>query len=303
MSKTRDKANTPQTNFSSTGIDDNATSTAVTLDSSGNVLIGNSTGASNVEGIALRKGSTTNIVRDGGGALLVNRLTDDGDIVLFYKDTTKVGSIGVDNSDNLFISGNSTHAGFEFGSSSIVAYKNGTSPDNAISLGGGAQRFANLYLGGSVYLGGTTSANALDDYEEGTWTPTYGGSTTNPTVTYGFQGGNYTKIGRMVIAQCLIRGQATAQGSGVLIIEGLPFAAKSTSGYQGTGSIGYSINWNADNAPALCVVESGASYILLRTYSSDDPRDGASTTIDAGDLNTSSTTSNYTILSVAYETA
>jgi len=42
MSKTRDKANTPQTNFSSTGIDDNATSTAVTIDSSGQVGIGTS---------------------------------------------------------------------------------------------------------------------------------------------------------------------------------------------------------------------------------------------------------------------
>ena len=32
-------------------------------------------------------------------------------------------------------------------------------------------RFKDLYLSGGVYLGGTGSANQLDDYEEGTWTP------------------------------------------------------------------------------------------------------------------------------------
>jgi hypothetical protein len=36
-------------------------------------------------------------------------------------------------------------------------------------------------------------ANTLDDYEEGTWTPSLGG-----TATYLAQGGRYTKIGRIV---------------------------------------------------------------------------------------------------------
>ncbi len=40
MSNARDKANIPSLNFSSTGIDDNATSTAITIDSSENVGIG-----------------------------------------------------------------------------------------------------------------------------------------------------------------------------------------------------------------------------------------------------------------------
>ena len=42
MSNARDKANIPSLNFSSTGIDDNATSTAITIDSSENVGIGTS---------------------------------------------------------------------------------------------------------------------------------------------------------------------------------------------------------------------------------------------------------------------
>ena len=40
----------------------------------------------------------------------------------------------------------------------------------AIDLGNGNNRFKDAYLSGGVYLGGTGSANKLDDYEEGTWT-------------------------------------------------------------------------------------------------------------------------------------
>ena len=40
MSNARDKANIPVLNFSSKGIDDNATSTAITVDSSNDVGIG-----------------------------------------------------------------------------------------------------------------------------------------------------------------------------------------------------------------------------------------------------------------------
>ena len=39
-------------------------------------------------------------------------------------------------------------------------------------------RFKDLYLSGGVYLGGTGAANKLDDYEEGTWTPTLGNGAT-----------------------------------------------------------------------------------------------------------------------------
>jgi hypothetical protein len=48
MSNARDKANIPSLNFSSTGIDDNATSTAITIDSSGNVGIGESNPGNNL---------------------------------------------------------------------------------------------------------------------------------------------------------------------------------------------------------------------------------------------------------------
>jgi hypothetical protein len=69
----------------------------------------------------------------------------------------------------------------------------------------------------------SANANTLDDYEEGTWTPTvfFGGSTSG--VTYGVQGGTYTKIGRMVYCQAVFSLTNNGSGTGDATIRGLPF--------------------------------------------------------------------------------
>lgn len=72
-----------------------------------------------------------------------------------------------------------------------------------------------------------TNPNILDDYEEGTWTPTLECSTTNPTLTYSFQVGKYTKIGNVVITNFDLRWSAlTNVGAGTVLIGGLPFASQ-----------------------------------------------------------------------------
>lgn len=79
----------------------------------------------------------------------------------------------------------------------------------------------------------STDANTLDDYEEGTWTPSVGG-----TATYGgSNAGKYTKIGNTVILTGQI--QITTIGTGsTTLISGLPFNASGTSG--NCGATGYS---------------------------------------------------------------
>jgi len=79
-----------------------------------------------------------------------------------------------------------------------------------------------------IYLGGTASANLLDDYEEGTWTPIIAGTSTAGTATYTIQQGVYTKIGDIVYIHAYI-GWNSGTGSGNLTITGLPFT--SLSGY------------------------------------------------------------------------
>jgi hypothetical protein len=94
-----------------------------------------------------------------------------------------------------------------------------SSPATALSVVG------DITTTGGVYLGGTGAANKLDDYEEGTWTPSYGGSTGDPTATYINQHGNYTKVGNTVSFTLEVRTSAISGGSGSLLVKGLPFTA------------------------------------------------------------------------------
>jgi hypothetical protein len=201
-----------------------AGSEAMRIDSSGNVLVGKtSADFGSARGVELRPTGNSYFTNADGNALRLNRLTSDGDIVVFRKDGTTVGSIG-SYVGNLYIgSPNGTDAFMRFGNSHITPSTSGGSfRDAAIDLGQSGGRFKDLYLSGGVYLGGTGSANKLDDYEEGTWTPVLEGTTTAGSATYTSQIGRYTKIGRCVHFRLnLVYSGHT--GTGNMVITGLPF--------------------------------------------------------------------------------
>jgi hypothetical protein len=89
-----------------------------------------------------------------------------------------------------------------------------------------------------VYLGGSGSANLLDDYEEGTWTPTvlYNGSDAGQT--YSHQVGTYTKVGRVVHYQAYVQVATNSSATGFLAVGGLPFTSSTTTNVVTTGSAG-----------------------------------------------------------------
>lgn len=68
----------------------------------------------------------------------------------------------------------------------------------------------------------SSGANVLDDYEEGTFTPTILGLTSAGVGTYSVQQGTYTKIGRLVFMQLAVTWSAHT-GTGAMAIGGLPF--------------------------------------------------------------------------------
>ena len=114
-----------------------------------------------------------------------------------------------------FISGQATnHAGLTFATDAILPTRQGALTDNVTDLGASSERFKDLHLSGGAYLGGTGAANKLDDYEEGTFTPTIIGSGTNPTVTYGTRIGKYTKVGNLVSVYVSISTSDFSGGSG-----------------------------------------------------------------------------------------
>ena len=73
-----------------------------------------------------------------------------------------------------------------------------------------------------IYLGGTASANLLDDYEEGTWTPVITDGT-NSVSTYYYQLGKYVKIGDIVFISVYTSINIKGSISGNLKVTGLPF--------------------------------------------------------------------------------
>jgi cytoskeletal protein CcmA (bactofilin family) len=98
------------------------------------------------------------------------------------------------------------------------------------------ERMRLLAGGGLTFNGDTAAANALDDYEEGTWTPVLGGTTGDPTVSYDIQKGWYQKFGSLVCFGGRLQWNTSGSsgGSGDGVIKTLPFAAGGPS-QVGTG--------------------------------------------------------------------
>ena len=90
--------------------------------------------------------------------------------------------------------------------------------------------------GGTVVFGnsGYTAANALDDYEEGTFTPTLYHTSTNDS-TFSLSNGQYTKIGNTVTCQIRVDGGTSGTAGSFLVIGGLPFAVSQAQGNMGIG--------------------------------------------------------------------
>ena len=81
-----------------------------------------------------------------------------------------------------------------------------------------------------INLGSATgaSANTLDNYEEGTWTPVIksgdGAAETTVTLDNSFTQARYTRIGNIVTVKCRVRRNDSTNHTGFLRVTGLPFA-------------------------------------------------------------------------------
>ena len=208
------------------------------IDSSGNLLVGKTSTLINDVGVQLVSSGAGGFTRDAGVPLNVNRKTDDGTIISVKKDGTEVGSIGV-LSNRIYIGDSDTGLFIDDSNNAISPYSVTASNtvDNTIDLGISSKRYKDLYLGGGAYLGGTGSANKLDDYEEGTWTPTFinfsgSGGESQPSVAEGY----YTKIGNLVFIGVYLEIPANGDSS-ALVVSNIPFLSKNTTNSIFGGSI------------------------------------------------------------------
>lgn len=147
-----------------------------------------------------------------------------------------------------------------------------------------------------IYLGGSGSANLLDDYEEGTWTPVAQGGT-NPTVTYSDRYGYYTKIGRLVNIYGRLQIGTISGGSGYFFVGGLPFAVNSSAGRYATGSMGYSAGW-ATITPLVLIAPHNTSRFEMYGSTGTSARDSMSAIISISNAQAGSDI----IFALSYET-
>jgi len=296
------------TNFESTGIDDNATSTAITIDSGDRVRINNttSTGHGSVYNLIVgneSSGGDAGVLvvtpnnenayygfgDDGGvpGYLNYNHISNflrtyvNGSEAMRIDSSGKVGinttspnttlhvgngtdtseyitlqssddkrltfqgasvyraEIGVyeSNHNDLVLRAGSS-AGIRFVTNNENFSGNGANPIRINTLGylgigtnSPSQRLdvdGSIEVSGGIYIGGTGSANYLDDYEEGTFTPQF--SSTGASFTYTAAKGVYTKIGRQVCINIYLQldGSQTLTANNVSIT-GLPFTSANIS--------------------------------------------------------------------------
>ena len=116
---------------------------------------------------------------------------------------------------------------------------------NHIFLYGGTERARVRSDGGITFGGDTADANALDDYEEGTFTVAFTGDSGAGSYGYSRSSGNYTKIGNKVYYSFYITLNAiNSNASGNTLVTGLPFTSGSGNNFYQGGVIGYYANWN-----------------------------------------------------------
>jgi hypothetical protein len=116
----------------------------------------------------------------------------------------------------------------------------------------------------------STNPNTLDDYEEGTWTPVFEGTTGSIGATASTVSGTYTKIGRQVT--CYGEIVLTNKGSwtGVVRIAGKPFNSASTYVNVGNATLS-NVNYTAGSNLAV-YMNTGATGFYIDTCASGGAR-------------------------------
>jgi hypothetical protein len=150
------------------------------------------------------------------------RITSGGDILL----SSTEGKIGIKDSNSIYIGnfeGNNVGLRFIGVTNDIRPCTSiGDNQTDTIDLGDANARFKDFYLSGGVYLGGTSTVNKLDAYEEGSWTPVvnFGGTASSMAPTY--NNGKFTRFGDLVTLTAYIV-IGTINGTGAATLTGMPF--------------------------------------------------------------------------------
>jgi len=134
-------------------------------------------------------------------------------------------------------------------------------------------------IGGAGSKSGIIGTTEID-YEEGTYTPSFYGTSGGPSgVSFSVRTGAYTKVGNLCTVFIHISiASWSSGGSGQLIIS-LPFTM--VGSHPASVSVGFCTNFNATDAPCTGYVNTGWNYMKMIRHGGSDARSDVETTIDA----------------------
>ena len=270
---------TPIELSSTPSIVDGGNATAITIDSSEN-----STFAGTVNGLTLASGGVTgpnssNFTLNTANSVRIN--IDSNDSATGESFIVGHNQTAINQSNILFKVQDSGYAEFTgaadvrvtFGSTGTAGNNDsnwirGEGSDLAFNTASGDHKWevggtavARLDADGLRFGSDTAAANGLDDYEEGSWTPTATTSNDNGSFSVTVNFARYIKVGSLVHASCYLSINVSNVGSGAAIIGGLPFVNTSGQGYS-IASVGHAsaVALEADHS-VVAYVTNGHSYI------------------------------------------
>jgi len=262
------------TTFTSLGIDDNATSKALEVDATNNLIVGTLDFAS--YGARLDVTTNTNFTNAASAS------GHSKGVLFLATDTGLTAGNGVYGAALSFGGINTGRrraaiSVYQDGSSSsncglVFFVHNGPTPTDQVDESFRINSTGNIVMAAGKGInfgstGGAVTGKTLDDYEEGTWTAVLSDGTNNATSTS--SNGYYVKIGRMVH----IKGHLTISNlgsvSGDLRISGLPFTSSASFGSH-VGGFGktelMSMGSAADSI--ICDLSASSTNMKLRVWDS-----------------------------------
>ena len=131
--------------------------------------------------------------------------------------------------------------------------------------------------GGIDFSNTTNNAGAtssvLDDYEEGSFTPSYNTTNSNiGSVTYDARSGRYIKVGRLCFITIRLRtDNISSVGSGTIRITGLPFTHLNSANGRAVSNNLFTSNWTGNNSPTQVLIQNNTTYMNLyqKDYNND----------------------------------
>ena len=226
---------------STPGISDSSNATAITIDSNEKVGIGVATPANYNFGTPLAISAPSG---NNSGITIVSATDSNGTVAM--ADGTS-------------------------GSEAYKGYLQYSHSSDAMYIGAAGSVVTRFDSDGLKFGSDTAAANALDDYEEGTWTPSLPNGGTVNSLYYA----TYTKVGRLVTAYVYMNFTAT-NNSNIFYISGLPYTALNNSGYYAGGSLSYggTFNFSAFTDP-LVLYNTDDIYYHLNSGTNQQVRNSA----------------------------